>query len=180
MKRMQDLQPKIEELKKKYKDNPQKLNKETLELYKTYKINPLGGCLPLFFQLPVFIALYQTFFRFIELKGAHFLWIKDLSLPDRAFVLPFSFPFTLPVLHELSQGYVNILPILYMILAVFQQKYTMGQAGGQQQKSMGMFFVIFIGVIFYDFPACLILYWLIQQFFTFLYQSRVSKASQAV
>ncbi|HHD80842.1 MAG TPA: membrane protein insertase YidC, partial [Campylobacterales bacterium] len=87
------MQPLIQELQKKYKDNPQKLQKEQLELFKKNKVNPLGGCLPLFFQFPVFIALYQVLFRFIELKGTQFLWIKDLSLPDHTFKLPFSLPY---------------------------------------------------------------------------------------
>ena len=82
MQRMQQIQPEINELRDKYKDNPQKMQKETIELYRKYKINPLGGCLPLLFQFPIFIALYQVLFRIVELKGARFLWINDLSLPD--------------------------------------------------------------------------------------------------
>jgi YidC/Oxa1 family membrane protein insertase len=78
MQKMQKLQPKLEALKLKYKDNPQKLQKETLALYKKENINPLGGCLPLLLQMPVFIALYQALNRSLEIKGAHFLWIKDL------------------------------------------------------------------------------------------------------
>ncbi len=171
LKKMQALQPKLEELKKKYSDNPQKLQKETLELYRKYKINPLGGCLPLFFQFPVFIALYQVLFRFVELKGAHFLWIKDLTQPDRAFHLPFSLPF----LGE----YVNILPLIIILVSYLQQKVT-PTSTDPQQKSMSMFFVVFIGIIFYQFPSSLVLYWLVQNILTFIYQYRMSKTQVAL
>lgn len=168
MRKIQELQPRIEELKKKYADNPQKLNKEILELYKKYHINPLGGCLPLFFQLPVFVALYQVFFRFVELKKASFLWIKDLSLPDHAFKLPFDYPL----------DYFNLLPILIVIVGLIQQKITSSKAPSEQ-KSMGLFFMVFLGVIFYTFPACLTLYWLIQNLLTLVYQSRSAKNTEA-
>ncbi len=167
MRKMQALQPKIEELKNKYRDNPQKLNKEILELYRTHQVNPLGGCLPIFFQLPVFIALYQVLLRVVELKGAKFLWIKDLSLPDRAISLPFSLPFL--------GKYINFLPILIVVIGLLQQKIvSQDSLQAQQQKSMGLFFAVFIGVIFYNFPSALVLYWLIQNLLTFLYQWRIS------
>ena len=171
MRRMQALQPKMEELKTKYKDAPQKLNKEILQLYRTHKVNPLGGCLPIFFQLPVFFALYQVLFRFVELKGASFLWIKDLSSPDQAFALPFSIPFL--------GNYLNILPIIIMVLGILQQKFTSQSAASQQQKTMGLFMGVFIGFIFYNFPSALVLYWLIQNSATLLYQWRISKTSLA-
>lgn len=167
MKRMQELQPEIEELKKKYKDNPQKMNKETMDLYKKYKINPVGGCLPLFFQFPVFIALYQVLLRFIELKGTRFLWIKDLSLPDHAFTLPV----TLPFIGE----YINILPLFIIGISLVQQKFTTtAKASSPEQKYMGLFFSVFIGIIFYNFPSSLVLYWFIQNLFTLIYQIRLS------
>ena len=166
MKRMQQLQPEVEELKKKYKDNPQALNKKIMELYKNYKINPLGGCLPLLFQFPIFIALYQVLLRFVELKGASFLWIKDLTLPDRAFMLPGTIPFI--------GNYINILPLLIMGLGVAQQKITASPTASQQ-KSMGMFFALFIGVIFYKVPSAIVLYWFIQNLFMLIYQVRISR-----
>lgn len=169
MKKMQDLQPHIEELKNKYKDNPQKMNKEMLGLYRKYKINPLGGCLPLFFQFPVFIALYQVLLRFIELKGAGFLWIKDLSLPDRTFHLPVAIPFI--------GEYINILPLLIVVTGLIQQKVTTSSisSGSSDQKKMGLFFAVFLGVIFYKFPSCLVLYWFVQNIFTLLYQMRLAQ-----
>lgn len=164
MRKMQQIQPEVEELKKKYKDNPQKLQKETVALYRKYKINPLGGCLPLLFQIPIIMAFYQVVYRFGELKGASFLWIKDLSGPDR-FPLPFGPPL----------DHVNLLPIFLIILGVVQQKITVSSTSSSQQKSMGLFFAVFIGVIFYGFPAALTLYWLIQNIFTLSYQARLSR-----
>ncbi len=164
MKRIQQIQPEMEGLKEKYKDNPQKLQKETIELYRKYKINPLGGCLPLFFQFPIFIALYQALLRLVELKGAQFLWIKDLSLPDHFIKIPTTPPF-----------YINLLPILIIFIGLIQQKVTTGASSSSQQKSMGLFFAVFIGVIFYGFPSALVLYWLVQNILTLTYQSRISK-----
>lgn len=166
MKRMQEVQPEIEELRKKYKDNPQKLNKETLELYKKYKINPIGGCLPLLFQFPVFIALYQVLSKFVELKNANFLWIKDLAQPDHAIKLPFPPPV----------DYLNILPLLIVVVGLVQQKISGPMTGSSEQKSMGLIMVLFMGVIFYNFPSGLTLYWLTQNILTLAYQARVAKA----
>ena len=160
MKQMQALQPKIEALRKahKGKGDSQKLNKEVMELYRKYKINPMGGCLPLILQMPVFFALYQVLMRSIELRGAPFLWIKDLSQPDRLIVFKDSIPF---VGNEL-----NILPILMAIAMFFQQKLsTPPQAGSndqmvQQQKMMLIFMPILFGFMFYHLPSGLVMYWL--------------------
>jgi len=165
MRKMQQVQPEIEELKAKHKDNPKKLQKETIELYRKYKINPLGGCLPLLFQIPIIMAFYQVVYRFVELKGAGFLWIKDLSRPDR-FPLPFGPPL----------NHINLIPIFLIIFGILQQKITASSsAAPSQQKSMGLFFAVFIGVIFYGFPAALTIYWLIQNIFTLSYQARLSR-----
>lgn len=165
MKRMQEVQPEIDELRKKYKDNPQKLNKEMLELYKKYKVNPMGGCFPLLFQFPVFIALYQVLLKFVELKNANFLWIQDLSLPDHAIKLPFPPPI----------DYINILPLLIVIVGLIQQKVASPMSGASEQKSMGLIMVVMMGVIFYNFPAGLTLYWLTQNILTLAYQARIAK-----
>ncbi len=174
MKQLQLLQPKMKEMQEKYKDNPQKLQKEMMEFYKTHKINPLGGCLPIFFQLPVFFALYQILFRFVPLKGASFLWIKDLTLPDRAFMLPFSF--SLPLIGTIEA--INILPLLFVILMLFQQK-TMSMTSSQEQQKQMMFMPVLFGLIFYNFPSSLNIYWLMQQILTVTYQYRISKADSA-
>lgn len=160
MKGMQAIQPKIEELRKLYKDNPQKLNKEMMELYRVHKVNPFGGCLPLLLQMPIFFALYQVLLRSISLKGAQFLWIKDLSEPDRLFMLPASLP--------VVGNQVNILPILMAVVMFFQQKMSMagsyGTSGGtseQQQKMMSIIFPFLFGFIFYRMPSGLVLYWFV-------------------
>ena len=177
MKKLQEaqlrLQSKIEELKEKYKDNPARLNKELVELYRQYGVNPaggcLGGCLPFFLQIPFFIALYQVLLRLVELKNARFLWIKDLSSPDRAIFLGIKLPFI--------GEYLNILPLLLIILNFFQQRLTQTSLENSQQRQMGTFFVLLIGIIFYHFPSGLVLYWLIQNLFTFIYQWRLYRVS---
>lgn len=166
MKEMQRLQPKIEELRRLYKDNPQRLNKETLELYRRHKINPLGGCLPMVLQIPIFFALYQALMRSIELKGAHFLWIKDLSQPDRLIASP----------------EINILPILMAITMFLQQKFGMMMSSGnisgassskEQQRLMTFLFPVMFGFIFYGMPSGLVLYWFINSLLMFAHQSRM-------
>ncbi len=177
MKKMQEvqlkLQSKIEELKKKYKDNPTRLNKELVELYRQYGVNPaggcLGGCLPFFLQIPFFIALYQALLRLVELKNARFLWIKDLSSPDRAIFLGFNLPFI--------GEYLNILPLLLVVLNLLQQRVVQAPMQDSQQKQVGTFFILFIGFIFYHFPSGLVLYWLVQNIFTFIYQWRLNRVS---
>jgi YidC/Oxa1 family membrane protein insertase len=170
MKEMQSLQPKIEALRKELKDNPQKLNKEIMELYKEHKVNPLGGCLPLLLQMPIFFALYQALIRSVALRGAHFLWIKDLSSPDCAFVLKNSIPFL--------GNQVNILPILMAIGMFVQQKISMGKAVGeaaQQQKMMSIIMPIMFGVIFYQMPSGLVLYWFVNSLFMLGYQFSINR-----
>jgi YidC/Oxa1 family membrane protein insertase len=171
MKEMQVLQPRIEELRKMYKDNPQKLNVAVMELYKEHKVNPLGGCLPLILQMPIFFALYQALMRSVELKGAHFLWIKDLSEPDKLF----HFPFSLPILG----GNFNVLPILMMIGMFIQQKLSMtasSGASGDQQKLMLIIMPIMFGVIFYNMPSGLVLYWFVNSALMLVNQIKISKA----
>lgn len=170
MKEMQALQPRIEELRKTYKDNPQKLNVAVMELYKEHKVNPMGGCLPLLLQMPVFFALYQALMRSVVLKGAHFLWIKDLSEPDRLFSLPFSIP--------ILGAAFNLLPILMAIGMFVQQKLTMSSSMGgsqEQQKLMLIIMPIMFGVIFYNMPAGLVLYWFVNSALMLVNQIKVSK-----
>ncbi|MCX5694329.1 MAG: membrane protein insertase YidC [Candidatus Omnitrophica bacterium] len=169
MKEMQILQPKIEALRKELKDNPQRLNKEIMELYKEHKVNPLGGCLPLLLQMPIFFALYQALIRSVALRGAHFLWIKDLSSPDRAFVLKNSIPF--------FGNQVNSLPVLMAIGMFVQQKISMAKATGeaaQQQKMMSIIMPIMFGVIFYQMPSGLVLYWFVNSLLMLSYQFRIN------
>ncbi|MDP8216282.1 MAG: membrane protein insertase YidC [Candidatus Kaelpia imicola] len=152
MKKMQSLQPHMQELKEKHKDNPQAVNKEMMELYKKHKVNPMGGCLPMFLQIPVFIALYNTLMRSYELKHASFLWIKDLSVPDRLFMLSKSLP--------LIGSEVNLLPILMAGLMFVQQKFSPTAKVSSSSTMPNLWFLpIIFGVIFYKFPAGLVLYW---------------------
>ena len=169
MKEMQLLQPKIEALRKELKDNPQRLNKEIMELYKEHKVNPLGGCLPLLLQMPIFFALYQALIRSVALRGAHFLWIKDLSAPDKLFVFKNSIPFL--------GNQVNILPILMAIGMFVQQKISMAKATGeaaQQQQMMSIIMPIMFGIIFYQMPSGLVLYWFVNSILMLSYQLRIN------
>lgn len=169
MRKMQELQPEIEALKIKFKDAPQKLNREIMTLYKEKKINPFGGCLPLVLQMPIFIALFQLLSRFVDLKGAGFLWIKDLSEPDRFFV----FSKSIPVIGT----ELNLLPIIMIIIMLAQQKITGAQQAkgeaAQQQKMMSLFMAVFFGVIFYRMPSGLVLYWSVNSLLMFLFQMRL-------
>ena len=170
MKQMQTLQPKIEELRNIYKDNPQKLNKEIMELYRQHKVNPLGGCLPIVLQMPIFFALYQALMRSVALKGAKFLWIKDLSAPDRLFILPTSLP--------ILGNEINILPILMAVGMFIQQKISAGatsSASAEQQKLMMALFPLLFGFIFYHMPSGLVLYWFINSTFMLFYQIRMMR-----
>ncbi|MDD5060487.1 MAG: YidC/Oxa1 family insertase periplasmic-domain containing protein, partial [Candidatus Omnitrophica bacterium] len=169
MKEMQLLQPKIEALRCELKNNPQKLNKEIMELYKEHKVNPLGGCLPLLLQMPIFFALYQALIRSVALRGAKFLWIQDLSAPDHLFTLKNSIPFL--------GNYINILPILMAIGMFVQQKISMAKTTGeaaQQQKMMSIIMPIMFGVIFYQMPSGLVLYWFVNSTLMLAYQFRIN------
>jgi YidC/Oxa1 family membrane protein insertase len=171
MKEMQILQPKMEQLRKTYANDSKKLNEEMMKLYKEHKVNPFGGCLPMILQIPIFIALYQVLSRSIALKGAEFLWIKDLSEPDRLF----KFPGALPFIGE----YFNILPILMALGMFVQQKMSAVSASGQsaeQQKIMMVMIPILMGVMFYNVPSGLVMYWFLNSTLMLLYQLKVMKA----
>lgn len=173
MQKMQELHPQMEKLKAQHKDNPQKLNKEIMELYKKYNINPFSGCLPMLLQMPIFIALYQALMRSIELRGAGFLWIKDLSMPDAV-----NIPITLPIVGSS----INILPIIMVVGMVMQQKIstkTMGSAVSeeqkQQQKMMLIVMPVVFGFIFYNMPSGLVLYWVVNTALMIVEQAAILK-----
>ena len=173
MKKMQELHPQMEKLKIQYKDNPQKLNKEIMELYKKYHINPFSGCLPLILQMPIFIALYNALIRSLDLRNAGFLWIKDLSSPDAVKV-----PFSLPIIGNS----INILPIFMIIAMVIQQKISTKSMGGavtaeqkQQQQMMLFLMPVMFGFIFYNMPSGLVLYWVVNTILTIVEQSAIAK-----
>lgn len=173
MQKMHELHPQMEKLKAQYKDNPQKLNKEVMELYKKYNINPLSGCLPLLLQMPIFIALYQALTKSIDLRRANFLWIKDLSMPDAV-----ALPFTAPIIGN----NINILPIAMVILMVLQQKVSAKVMGGavteaqrQQQRMMLVMMPIMFGFIFYNMPSGMVLYWVVSTILTIVEQYAILK-----
>ena len=150
MKKMQDLQPILVKLREKYKDDAQKLNQETMNLYKTYKINPLSGCLPMLLQIPVFIALYKGLLVTIELRHSpFFLWINDLSAPERLWDIAVA-GYTIPI---------RLLPLLMGISMFVQQKMTPSAGDPNQQKIMLLMPVIFT-FMFWGFPTGLVIYWL--------------------
>lgn len=174
MKKMQALQPKIEELRTRLKDNPQKLNLEIMELYKREKVNPFGGCLPMLLQIPVFFALYQLLMRLISLKGAPFLWIKDLSEPDRLIIFKENLP--------LIGNEFNILPLLMAAGMFFQQKLSSSSSAAgtastaaEQQKMMMIIMPVMFGVLFYKMSSGLVLYWFVNSLLMLGFQWKISK-----
>jgi len=168
MKEMQALQPLVTELKEKHKNNPQDMNKKMMALYKTHKVNPMGGCLPIAFQMPIFIALFQALRNAVELRGAHFLWIVDLSEPDRLFTL--TTPINLPI---------NLLPLLVIVAMLIQQKMTPMAAGGQSetQQKMMQYMPIIFGFLFYSMPSGLTVYFLVSTVLGLVQQYFVQKAA---
>ncbi|MCX6994089.1 MAG: membrane protein insertase YidC [Kiritimatiellaeota bacterium] len=151
MKKMQELQPLIAELRKKHKDSPRKLQEETMALYKQNKVNPVSGCLPMLIQIPVFIALFVVLRSAIELRFADFLWIKDLSEPERLI----QFGFTIPLL---GWDALNILPIFMAATQAWQQSMTPA-TDASQQKMLLFFMPVMMLVMFYNMPSALVLYW---------------------
>ncbi len=152
MSAMKKLQPQMERLREQYKEDRQKLNQEMMELYKRYEVNPLGGCIPMIVQLPVFIGLYQGLLYAIELRQAPFFgWIADLSQPDRlgALAIPFVDPPGIPVLTLLMGGSMVI------------QQMMMPTTGDPIQQKMMLLMPVIFTVMFINFPAGLVLYWLI-------------------
>jgi YidC/Oxa1 family membrane protein insertase len=174
MRKMQQMQPKIKALQERYKGDPQKLQTEMMEIYRREKINPLAGCLPMLLQMPIFIALYQVLWRAFYFQGKGFLWIKDLSQPDRLFKLPFSLPF-------FNTHDFNILPLLMAGVMFAQQKLSAksmvvsDEQQAMQQKMMMYFFPIFIGCIFYNFASGLSLYFTVFYLLSTLTQWKMSK-----
>jgi YidC/Oxa1 family membrane protein insertase len=161
-KEMQALQPEIARLKEKHKNNPQKLNQATMNLYKEHGVNPLGGCLPLLIQMPLLVSLFQVFRSTIELRGAYFFgWITDLSAPDVIFRLPLSIPLY-------GDGFA-VLPIIMGITMFIQQKMMPTQASGQQ-KLMSYFMTGFFVLLFNGFPSGLNLYYTLFNVLTILQQ----------
>lgn len=151
MRRMSEVQPLIKELQAKYKDNPQRLQQEMFALYREKKVNPMAGCLPMLVQIPVFIALFTVLRSAVELRYAPFLWISDLSEPERLFQSWFPF------------GGLNILPILMAATMALQSALTPTAGDKSQQRMMMVIMPIMMLVMFYSFPSALSLYWTLSQ-----------------
>ena len=155
MAEMKKLQPLMAEIRKKYKDDKKKMNEEVMRLYRTYKVNPMSGCLPMVVQIPVFIAFYRMLYEAIELRHAPFmLWINDLSAPDRLFHFDINIPLMLP-----PYG-IPVLTIIMGATMFLQQKLSPPPGDPSQAKFMMMMPLIFT-VIFINFPSGLVLYWLV-------------------
>jgi len=166
---MKRMQPLMAELREKYKDDKKKMNEETMALYRTYKINPMGGCLPMLVQLPVFLALYRMLYQAIELRHAPFFgWINDLSAPDRLFHFDFSIPFM-----QAPYG-IPVLTIVMGVTMLLQQKMS-PPPGDPTQAKMMMFMPLIFTVIFINFPAGLVLYWLTNNIFSIAQQYYIQK-----
>ena len=163
MKRMQELQPKIKAIQEKYKDDPQKQQAKTWEFYKENKVNPLGGCLPMLLQIPVFFGFFGMLRTAIELRGAPFLWIGDLSQPDTIFLLPIlNFP-------------VNPMPLI-MACTQFWQASLMPASPGmdQSQQKMMRYMPLLMVYFIYNYSSGLALYWTVGNLITIL-QTKLTK-----
>jgi len=161
MKKMQLLQPKITEIKEKLKDDPQKMNKETMKLYQTYGINPAGGCFPILLQMPIFIALWGLFQAAIELRQQPFIfWMNDLSVPDVVYDLGFKLP--LAGVQEISG-----LAILMGVTTFFQQKMSIKDP---KQQALVYMMPIMLTILFMTFPSGLNLYYFMFNVFSIAQQ----------
>ena len=164
MRRMQLVNPKIERIREQYKDNPEKLNAEIMAIYKKEKINPLGGCLPMLLPFPLLIAFFYLMQSMVELRNTPFLWITDLSSPDKLFV----FPAVIPILGGLN---FNLFPILMAITSYLSMKLQPSSSAGAsgsaatQMKMMSTIFPLMMLVLFYNFASGLALYWTAQNVF---------------
>jgi len=161
--KMQEVQPEIQILKEKYKNDQQKLSKAQMELFKERGVNPMGGCLPMLLQMPILITFFSVFRSTIEFRGAPFFgWITDLSTPDTLTTIA---------------GYpLNVLPFLMGITMFLQQKYMAAPGGGTQQKVMMYFMNVFFLFIFYSFPSGLNLYYSVFNILSIVQQKYLTPA----
>ena len=168
---MQTIQPEVNALRDKYKNNPQKLNQATMQLYKEKGVNPLGGCLPMLLQMPLLLALFQVFRTTIELRAEPFVWwIRDLSAPDTIIHLPFTIP--------IYGNQISVLPILMVVSMFIQQRMMAPGAQQPQQKTMQYFMTGFFFLMFNSFPSGLNLYYTLFNILTILQQKLVPSTAQ--
>jgi YidC/Oxa1 family membrane protein insertase len=165
MKRMAALQPQMKALQEKYKDDPKKMNQKLMEFMKENRVSPLGSCLPMFLQLPVFIGFYTMLQSAIELRGARFLWACDLSESDTIWTIPgVNFP-------------INPMPLLMGATMLWQARLTPPSPGmdPMQQKIM-KYMPLMLMVFFYNYSAGLTLYWAVQNLIS-ITQMKLTRAS---
>ncbi len=153
MKKMQALQPKMTELRDKYKDDPTRMNTELMKLYKDYGVNPFGGCLPILVQIPIFFGFYNMLGKAVELRNSEFLWVNDLSMPDTVAYLPL---IGIPL---------NILPLV-MAGTMFWQMAISPKSGDPVQQRVFMFMPLIFVFFCYSFASALALYWTVQNLFS--------------
>lgn len=169
--KMRKFQPQMQKLQEKYRDNRQKMQEEIMKLYKEHKVNPipLGGCLPIFLQIPILIGLYNALAYSIVLRQAEFLWINDLSQPDRIF----HFGSSVFLLGE----YLNILPIVMTVVWVVQMKTAPMPEDPQmrQQQKIMMWMPIIFGISFYNISSGLVLYWFVMQLISIVEQAWIKR-----
>ncbi|MEA2060165.1 MAG: membrane protein insertase YidC [Thermodesulfobacteriota bacterium] len=166
---MKKIQPLMMEIREKYKGDKQKMNAEVMSLYKTYKVNPMSGCLPMLVQMPIFFALYRMLYQAIELRHAPFMgWITDLSAPDRLFHFDVAIPF--------MQAPAGI-PVLTIIMGatMFLQQKMSPSTGDPTQAKIMMLMPLFMTFIFINFPAGLVLYWLVNNILSISQQYYIQK-----
>ncbi|MEA3548550.1 MAG: membrane protein insertase YidC [Thermodesulfobacteriota bacterium] len=165
MKTMQKLQPKMAKLREKYANDKEQLNREMVQLYKTYKVNPVGGCLPMLLQIPVFFALYKVLLQTIELRHAPFmLWITDLSAPDR-----------LPI--GIDIPYLGGIPVLTLLMggSMFLQQKMTPTTGDPTQAKIMMFLPIVFTFMFINFASGLVLYWFMNNLLSIAQQYAINR-----
>lgn len=161
MRDMQKLQPEMQRLRERYKDKPEEMNRAIMELYREHKVNPLGGCLPMLLQLPVFVGLYNALLNAVELRHAPFIgWITDLSAPDRLGSLQLPF---------VQHPGIPVLTIIMGASMLVQQWMTPSPADPTQQRVMMIMPVMFT-FMFINFPSGLVLYWLVNNILTIAQQ----------
>ena len=169
MNEMKKIQPLMAEIRVKYKNDKKRMNQEVMGLYKTYKVNPVGGCLPMIIQIPVFFAFYRMLYQAIELRHAPFFgWVTDLSAPDRLFNFNFSIPFMQP-----PYG----IPVLTIIMGgtMFLQQKMSPPMGDPAQAKIMMFMPVIFTVIFINFSSGLVLYWLVNNILSISQQYYISQ-----
>ena len=162
MAKMKLVTPRMTKLREQYGNDRARLNQAMMELYKTEKINPLGGCLPIVVQIPVFISLYWVLLASVELRHASWFWIHDLAAPDKMFTIPV---FDMPV---------GVLPIVMMITMIFQTKMNPTPPDPVQAKVM-MIMPFAFGIMFFYFPAGLVLNWVINNILSIAQQWQITR-----